>query len=140
VVEPACGLTETLTVRQRNIKRQFIPEFAAFDLLRRPEGYAVLRRYYENYIAVTRKYRLGFVLESPTWCASRDWGRKLGYTPAGLWAVNRKSIALPEELRSKSKTPETPMVISGNLDPRGDGYPVASKMTTTGNCFKVFFS
>jgi len=106
-----------------------LPEFAAFDLFSRPEGYEVFRRYYENYIAVARQSRAGFVLESATWRASRDWGRKLGYTPADLQEVNRKSIALLVDLRNASETPASPMVISGNIGPRGDGYQVDNKMS-----------
>jgi S-methylmethionine-dependent homocysteine/selenocysteine methylase len=33
------------------------------------------------------------------------------------------------DLRAAHETPHTPMVISGNIGPRGDGYQVASKMT-----------
>jgi homocysteine S-methyltransferase len=106
-----------------------LPEFAAFDLLKRPEGYEVLRRYYESYIAVAVENKAGFILESATWRASRDWGRKLGYTPADLQAVNRKSIALLEDLRCASETSTAPMVISGNIGPRGDGYQVENKMS-----------
>jgi homocysteine S-methyltransferase len=106
-----------------------LPEFAAFDLFSRPEGYEVLRRYYENYIAVARQSRAGFILESATWRASRDWGRKLGYTPADLQEVNRESIALLVGLRNASETPVSPMVISGNIGPRGDGYQVGNRMS-----------
>jgi S-methylmethionine-dependent homocysteine/selenocysteine methylase len=106
-----------------------LPEFAAFDLLTRPNGYEDLRRYYERYIAVALKSRVGFILESATWRASRDWGRKLGYTPADLQAVNRESITLLQDLRSTAETVAVPMVISGNIGPRGDGYQVENKMT-----------
>jgi homocysteine S-methyltransferase len=106
-----------------------LPEFAAFDLLTRPDGYEALRRYYESYISVALENKAGFILESATWRASRDWGRKLGYTPADLQAVNRKSIALLEDLRNESEAPAAPMVISGNIGPRGDGYQVNEKMT-----------
>jgi homocysteine S-methyltransferase len=106
-----------------------LPEFAAFDLFSRSEGYEVLRRYYESYIAVARQSRAGFILESATWRASRDWGRKLGYTAADLQEVNRKSIALLVDLRNESETPVSPMVISGNIGPRGDGYQVDNRMS-----------
>lgn len=106
-----------------------LPEFAAFDLLTHPEGYGVLRDYYRTYIDVAKTGKVGFVLESATWRASRDWGRKLGYSPADIQEVNRKSVALLQELRSESESPATPMVISGNVGPRGDGYQVENKMS-----------
>ena len=106
-----------------------LPQFAAFDLLTRPEGYGVLRDYYHKYVQVAKAGGYGFILESATWRASRDWGRKLGYSPADLRQINRKSIALLQDLRNAWESDATPMVISGNVGPRGDGYQVENKMT-----------
>lgn len=106
-----------------------LPEFAAFDLLTKANGYEVLRRYYNDYIDLAKSHEVGFILESPTWRASRDWGDKLGYNTADLKEVNRKSIALLEELRSESQSESSPMVISGCIGPRGDGYSVSEEMT-----------
>jgi homocysteine S-methyltransferase len=54
-----------------------LPHFAAFHLLRDAKGREALVRYYERYIAIAKAAGLGFVLESPTWRASADWGDKL---------------------------------------------------------------
>ena len=106
-----------------------LPEFAAFDILPKTGGYKLLRDYYREYIALALAHGIGFILESPTWRASRAWGRKLGYTPGDLREVNLQSIAMLQELREESETPNSPMVISGCIGPRGDGYRVAEKMT-----------
>jgi S-methylmethionine-dependent homocysteine/selenocysteine methylase len=106
-----------------------LPEFAAFDLLAKTDGYALLRSYYHDYIALATVHKVGFILESPTWRASRDWGRKLGYTPGDLREINIQSIAMLQDLRNASENPLSPMVISGNIGPRGDGYQVADQMT-----------
>ena len=106
-----------------------LPEFAAFDLLTNPEGCDVLRDYYRSYIDLAKTGKAGFILESATWRASRDWGHKLGYSPVDLQDVNRKSIALLQDLRGESEDRATPMVISGCIGPRGDGYQVEKKMT-----------
>src|SRR5690606_8159941 len=66
--------------------------------------------------------RAGFVLESPTWRANPDWAAKVGYDRTRLKSVNEAAIALMEEIRAKYETPSTPMVISGCVGPRGDGY------------------
>lgn len=108
-----------------------LPDMAAFDLLTQKDGYEVLREYYKPYIHLARTHRLGFILESPTWRASRDWGRKLGYSPADLYEINRKSITLLQELRDTFQDRHTPMVISGCIGPKGDGYEVSDKMTVT---------
>lgn len=36
--------------------------------------------------------------------------------------MNRKAVRLLEEIRSEYETPQTPIVISGCIGPRGDGY------------------
>lgn len=99
-----------------------LPHFAAFDLLRTAEGRETLRRYHLPYIEAARRNGLGFVLDGPTWRANPDWGAKLGYSRAALAAVNRDSVALMEELRGEFETPDFPMVVSGTIGPRGDGY------------------
>jgi homocysteine S-methyltransferase len=99
-----------------------LPCFAAFHLLRDAKGREALMRYYERYIAIAKADRLGFILESPTWRASADWGGKLGYSADDLVAVNRDSLQLMHDLRVRHETATSPMVVSGCVGPRGDGY------------------
>jgi S-methylmethionine-dependent homocysteine/selenocysteine methylase len=99
-----------------------LPCFAAFDLLKNADGIERMRRYYARYAKIARDAGLGFVLESPTWRANRDWAEKLGYSRAQLADLNRKAIALMVELRAEFETQRSPMPISGNIGPRGDGY------------------
>lgn len=99
-----------------------LPLFAAFPLLRNPKTRPLLIRYYERYIDIACANRMGFILESPTWRASADWGAKLGYSAADIAAVNAESIALMQDLRETHQTPASPMVVSGCIGPRGDGY------------------
>ena len=106
-----------------------LPYFAAFHLLRDAAGTDALRRYYARHAAIARQHNVGFILESATWRANSDWGAKLGYSPDALAAANRKAIDLLHELRSELETPASPMVISGCVGPRGDGYRPDSIMT-----------
>lgn len=99
-----------------------LPYFAAFDLLKTAQGTDQLRRYFARYTDMARKAELGFVLESPTWRANRDWAAKLGYSRTALADINRRAIDLMVELRDQYETPRSPMAISGNIGPRGDGY------------------
>ena len=78
-----------------------LPEFAAFDLLRDDAGTAALRRYFEPYAALARDRGAGFVLESPTWRANPRWAERLGYSPEELDALNRRAIALMDEIRRR---------------------------------------
>lgn len=106
-----------------------LPHFAAFHLVRSVSGRAALARYYERYIAIARADRMGFILESPTWRASADWGNKLGYSAGDIAAVNGQSIQLMHDLRARHETPASPMVVSGCIGPRGDGYDPGQVMS-----------
>jgi homocysteine S-methyltransferase len=88
----------------------------------------MLRRYFMRYAEIARQQGLGFVLETPTWRANPDWGVRLGYDATALADANRQAIELLLDIRAEYETPETPIVISGNLGPRGDGYCVDSFM------------
>ena len=99
-----------------------LPDFAAFDLLKRPEGEAALRKYFATYAELARRFMTGLILESPTWRASADWGQRLGYSSEALADANRHAIRLLEELRNELDSAATPVVISGCVGPRGDGY------------------
>lgn len=106
-----------------------LPEFAAFVLLETEEGRATIRRYFETYAAIARDNKVGFVLESVTWRASRDWGDKLGYSAEQLAQANHDSVQLLVDIRDEFETEHSPMVISGCIGPRGDGYTIDSMMT-----------
>ena len=99
-----------------------LPFFAAFHLLKDEQGTAALRQYFARHAAIARQHGVGFILESATWRASSDWGNKLGYSRQALDEANRKAIALLHELRLELETDRAPMVISGCVGPRGDGY------------------
>ncbi len=106
-----------------------LPFFASFDLLKDESGTAVLRRYFERYAALARSAEIGLVLETATWRANADWGAKLGHGAASLAEVNRLSVALLLDVRREYETSRSPIVISGNLGPRGDGYSPSARMT-----------
>ena len=99
-----------------------LPDFAAFHLLKTPQGAEALRKYFRTYAEIAKRFGTGLILESATWRANADWGKKLGYTPAELADANRRAIHLLEELRSEYETGQMPIVISGCIGPRGDGY------------------
>jgi S-methylmethionine-dependent homocysteine/selenocysteine methylase len=106
-----------------------LPCFAAFHLLRDEAGTAVLRDYFVRYTRLARDRGVGIVLESPTWRANPDWAAKLGYDAEALADANRRGIGLLLEVRAALETPDTSVVISGNLGPRGDGYVAGARMT-----------
>lgn len=119
------GLETTLIYHDR-IK---LPYFAAFDLLKDDAGIERLRHYYARYAEIARARGLGLILESPTWRANANWASRLGYGTQATVDANRKAIGLMLEVRKAYETRATPVVISGNLGPRGDGYRADSRMS-----------
>ena len=106
-----------------------LPYFAAFDVLKDDKGYAALQKYFRTYAALARRYAIGCILESATWRASPDWGTKLGYSVTALAELNHQAIRLLQEVREAYDHDTAPIVISGCIGPRGDGYNPAALMT-----------
>ncbi|HEY8524194.1 MAG TPA: homocysteine S-methyltransferase family protein [Acidimicrobiales bacterium] len=105
-----------------------LPDFAAFPLLETEEGRAALTRYFDAYAAIAVRDRVGIVLETPTWRASPDWGARLGYGREQLDELNRRAVELTLAAR-RVETPDAPVVISGCIGPRGDGYQPGELMS-----------
>jgi len=107
-----------------------LPHFASFPLIDTEEGRHLLESYYESYARIALKAKTGFMLDTATWRANPDWAAKLGYAGAGLDDVNRRCVEHLIEMRDRYENPETPMVVSGAIGPRGDGYIAGDTMTT----------
>lgn len=118
------GLETTLIFREG----AELPAFAAFHLLADESGRELLRRYFDPYLAAVRKHGSGFVLDTVTWRASRDWGAQLGYSPQALADANRQAVSLAEDVRASEAAQGVDIVINGVVGPRGDGYAVGDVM------------
>ena len=97
-----------------------LPDFAAYPLLDRDDGRAELRRYVDEHVRVARDAGLGIVVDTPTWRASSDWGARLGHDAQALATLNRRGAQLVDDARRG--VDDVPVVVSGCLGPRGDGY------------------
>lgn len=106
-----------------------LPEFASFVLLRNQTGYRALEKYFRTYAQMAHHYQVGLVLESATWRSNPDWGSKIGYSDSELAEMNHKAIDLLYDIRREYETEKSPIVISGCVGPRGDGYIPADAMT-----------
>jgi S-methylmethionine-dependent homocysteine/selenocysteine methylase len=103
-----------------------LPDFAAFPLLETADGRAALERYFRRYANLSEELGVGVVLESATWRASADWGARLGYSDAQLAHANRDAVDMLTAIRSSVSAP---VVVSGCIGPRGDGYDPGQVMT-----------
>ncbi len=97
-----------------------LPEFASFVLHKSASGEAVLREYFEDYFRIGADAGVGLVLETATWRASSDWGKKLGYDEARLRSINYRAAEFMLELRAAAAG--STVVVSGCVGPRGDAY------------------
>ena len=113
------GGLETTLVFHRGMD---LPHFAAFPLLDTDDGRNELDRYYDAYLSIASQAGVGFVLDTPTWRASRDWAPRLGYDLDGLRRVNEDSVRYVEGLRRQWEPQGVRCVLSGVIGPRGDGY------------------
>lgn len=119
------GGMETVLIFHEGLE---LPAFASFVLLEDEAGREALREYFRRFIAIARAHDAGILLDAPTWRASPDWGEHLGYSRDQLAELNRRGVALLEDLRAESGgRPE--LLISGCIGPRGDGYVVGEQMT-----------
>lgn len=105
-----------------------LPCFASFPLVKDPRGRVILEEYYANYLAIAEQFNTGIILDSPTWRASQDWGDRLGHSASALKDLNQQSIQLLEAIRTQWSHLQKPIVISGCLGPRGDGYQAEARM------------
>ncbi len=119
------GGLETVLIFEHGLD---LPEFAAFPLVETDEGRSHLTKYFDDYLRTAAEFGAGFVLETPTWRANADWGATLGYGPDDLRRVNQLAADLALGLRA-GWTSEEPLLVSGCLGPRGDGYVPGSRMT-----------
>ena len=121
------GGIETTLIYQEGIE---LPEFAAFVLLDSAAGRQTLSRYDERYLQIAAEAPgAGFVLESPTWRAGLDWGRRLGYDDQAMQRFNVAGVELMHGLRQAWHTRiGGPIVVSGCIGPRGDGYQPGAPM------------
>lgn len=120
------GGLETTLIYHTGLELQ---DFAAFDLLGTVAGEAALRDYYIAYAQIADRLGTGLILESATWRANPDWGKRLGYDSDALAEANTRGIELLAELRRAYEMEQSPIVISGCIGPRGDGYAPGNTMS-----------
>ncbi len=99
-----------------------LPHFAAFPLVESAEGQDVLERYYSDYASIARRAGAGLLLEAPTWRANPDWGRRLGYSAAGLDRANRAAVALMRRFREHHEASVSRVLVGGVVGPRESGW------------------
>jgi S-methylmethionine-dependent homocysteine/selenocysteine methylase len=106
-----------------------LPFFSSLTLLRTQEGQRELTAYYRGFLDLAARLRTGFILESATWRASADWAEPLGLDEVRLDELNREAVAMLLQLKTEYASPDAPVLVSGCIGPRGDGYDPGRSMS-----------
>lgn len=107
-----------------------LPLFAAFTLLKSPDGRAAIDRYMRKFCEIAVQHNKGFVLDTPTWRASRRWANDLRIPMEDVRAAHAQAVSALKVLRAEYETPRSPFVINGVLGPQDDGYNPEAFMST----------
>lgn len=102
-----------------------LPHFSLFPKLDTEDGRALIRGYAEAQIAIAAQYGMGAIVETATWKANPDRAAALGYGSDDLDRVNRASVAAIADVVQRARCP---VLVSGNIGPRGDAYTAETRM------------
>ena len=109
-----------------------LPEFAAFVLLDDEAGREALRSYFDALRRRRPRRRLRLRPGGTDLAGEPGLGGQARLLAERLDAANRAAIDLMVELRGELETLDAPVVISGCVGPRSDGYRPAELMTPGG--------
>ena len=106
-----------------------LPHFTVFQLNESERGREKIRQYFAQYIPIAKATGQGFLFDTNTWRANKDWGALVGYDAERLHEVNTASIRFCAEMASQFNAAGVPTVISGTLGPRRDAWQYDAAMT-----------
>ncbi len=106
-----------------------LPHFTVFTLMESEQGREKMAQYYRRYIPIAKASGQGFLFDTNTWRANKDWGALVGYDAERLDRVNRASIAFCAEIAREFNAAGVPTVISGAIGPRRDAWQYDGAMT-----------
>ncbi len=99
-----------------------LPHFAMFPLLDKPEAVSKMRDMFRSYLDVVATHEFCALMGGLDYRASPDWGKLLGYSPAGLADANLQSIEFLREIAAEYSSQIPATLIQGLIGPRGDAY------------------
>lgn len=121
------GGMETFLIFQQGVE---LPAFSSIDLARRRDGQEIVESYSRRYIEIARKAGVGLILDTITWRASPDWAVPVGLgSTEALGKANVRGVEMLQSIQQRYGTEQSPIVISGCIGPRGDGYNPGKTMS-----------
>jgi len=129
------GGIETYLIFQQKFA---LRSFAAFEVFANSDAYAELERNHLRPIAETaHQHGFGLVVDCLVYKATPDCIAELGYAPEDLARLNQVSVEHMAGFASKwrsetgNSAEEMPILLSGDLGPRGDGYGLGNDQALT---------
>ena len=98
--------------------------FCGFELLNDARGLSCLKDYHRKAVEAAVANGFGMINEGLHYRASRDWGELIGFSREAIAEINIRGIEFYREIAREYASPETPMLVSGAIGPRGDAYNV----------------
>jgi homocysteine S-methyltransferase len=105
-------------------------EFCAFEVLRDDDAWERTERELLRPIAnAAAAAGMGVLADTLVWRASSDYVARLGHGDLGVDGVNSLAV---QRLRHFAAGSPAPVLVAGDIGPRGDGYSVAGGLPTAG--------
>ncbi|WP_300391545.1 homocysteine S-methyltransferase family protein [Henriciella sp.] len=99
-----------------------LPAFASHTLLASATGRRALRAYFVSHLELAAEVGAGFILDTATWRAQREFADALKTSPGALREANEQAAAFAARLRSDYDNAASPVLVNGVVGPCGDGY------------------
>jgi len=106
-----------------------VPHFAVFELLNDPAGKRQLEAMFARYLDAAADNNWAALMGGLDYRASPDWGRLLGYSPAGLTEMQIRCIECLRDVARPYRGQLPDIRISGIVGPRGDAYALNRTIT-----------
>lgn len=106
-----------------------LPAFASHALLASATGRRALRAYFVSHLELAAEYGTGFILDTVTWRAQREFADELQVSPGALREANEQAVLFAADLRSGYDRDAMPVLVNGVVGPCGDGYRPARWLT-----------
>jgi hypothetical protein len=120
------GGTETWLIHKRGLE---LPHFSSFHLLNDHAATDAIRAYYRAFADIAVEHGTGYIFDSLTYRASRDWGDRLGYSAEALADMNHRCLALYRDVAAEAGMHPQDVVISGCIGPQADAYGLDDALT-----------
>ncbi|MCI0526978.1 MAG: homocysteine S-methyltransferase family protein, partial [Nitrospira sp.] len=102
---------------------QMDPDMSVFQLLYDSQGKKALENIYRQYLDIGRRYDIPIQIGTPTFRASGERLRHLGFRASqDIIRVNRVCVLMHKRLREENRGYACKIFIAGVVGPKGDAY------------------